>query len=64
MCDITSGQEYNAKEAENEINVSVYVYRQTNAERETYDYTGDKWSHWNSNKRSGNMQHIHYKGQL
>ena len=39
-------------EAEKRPKIQQFMYRDTtNVELEMYDYTGNNWSHWNSNKR-------------
>ena len=38
------------KEAKNKLKYKNFFYRDTtNVEPEMYDYTSNKWSHWNSN---------------
>ena len=40
------------KEAEKKVKIQVFMYRYTtNVEPEMYDYTNNKWSHWNSNEK-------------
>ena len=40
------------KEAEKEVKIQEYMYRDTaNVEHVMYDYTGNNWSHWNSNEK-------------
>ena len=40
------------KESEKEVKIQEFMYRDTaNVEHEMYDYTGNNWSHWNSNER-------------
>jgi len=40
------------KEAEKEIKIQEFMYRDTtNVEPEMYDYTSNNWSHWNSNEK-------------
>jgi hypothetical protein len=40
------------KEAEKNSKIQKFMYRDTtNVEHEMYDYTGNNWSHRNSNKR-------------
>jgi len=35
-----------------EVKIQEFMYRDTtNVEPELYDYTSNKWSHWNSNER-------------
>jgi hypothetical protein len=57
-CGNTSGHECQQKEAEEKLKYIKYIkiqefkYRYTtNVEHEMYDYTGNNWSHRNSNKR-------------
>jgi hypothetical protein len=38
------------KEAEKKLNYKSYRDK-TNVEPEMYDYTSNKWSHWNSNEK-------------
>jgi len=36
----------------NNVKIQEFVYRdKTNVELEMYDYTGNNWSHWNSNEK-------------
>ena len=40
------------EEAEKEVKIQEFMYRDTtNVEPEMYDYTGNNWSHWNSNEK-------------
>ena len=42
----------NVAQKEAEKKLQAFIYRDTtNAEPEMYDYAGNKWSHWNSNKK-------------
>jgi len=51
-CGNTGGQKCRAKGSENEAKIQELMYRDTtNVEPEMWDYTGNNWSHWNSNKR-------------
>jgi hypothetical protein len=51
-CGNTSGQKCHAKGSREETKIQAFMYRDTmNVEHEMYDYTGNNWGHWNSNKR-------------
>jgi hypothetical protein len=40
------------KEGGKEVKMQEFIYRDTtNVEPEMYDYTGNNWSHWNSNEK-------------
>ena len=48
----TRRQKCCAKGSGKEVKIQEFVYRDTtNVEPEMYDYTSNKWSHWNSNKK-------------
>jgi hypothetical protein len=41
-----------AKGSGKELKIQRFMYRDTaNVEPEMYDYTGNNWSHWNSNEK-------------
>jgi hypothetical protein len=41
-----------AKGSGKEVKIQEFMYRDTtNVEPEMYDYTGNNWSHWNSNEK-------------
>jgi hypothetical protein len=40
------------KRKQKEVKIQEFTYRdKTNVEPEMYDYTGNNWSHWNSNEK-------------
>jgi len=50
MCN-TRRQKCNAKGSGKGAKIQEFLYRDTmNVEHDMYDYTGNNWSHWNSNK--------------
>jgi len=50
MCN-TCRQKYNAKGSGKEAKIQEFIYRDTmNVEHDMYDYTGNNWSHRNTNK--------------
>ena len=50
-CDSTSGQKCRAKGSRTEAKIQDFMYRDTtNVKLEIYGYTGNNWSHRNSNK--------------
>ena len=51
-CDNTRRQKSRAKGSGKEVKIQGFRYRnKTNVEPEMYDYTSNKWSHWNSNEK-------------
>jgi hypothetical protein len=53
ICGNTSGQKCHAKGSRKETKTQQFMYTHTtNLEHEMYNYTGDNWSHRNTNKRS------------
>ena len=51
-CGNTGRQKCCAKGSGKEVKVQEFMYRDTtNVEPEMYDYTGNNWSHWNSNEK-------------
>ena len=51
-CGNTRRQKCCAKGSGKEVKVQEFMYRgKTNVEAEMYDYTGNNWSHWNSNEK-------------
>ena len=51
-CDNTRRQKCCAKGRGKEVKIQRFVYRDaTNVEPEMYGYTGNNWSHWNSNEK-------------
>jgi hypothetical protein len=51
-CDNTRRQKCCAKVGGKEVLIQEFRYRDTTyMERETYDYTSNNWSHWNSNEK-------------
>ena len=48
----TDRQKCCAKGSGKEVKIQLFVYRDaTNVEPEMYGYTGNNWSHWNSNEK-------------
>ena len=51
-CGNTCRQKRCAKGSGKEVIIQEFMYRDTtNVEPETYDYTNNNWSHWNSNEK-------------
>ena len=51
-CGNTCRQKCCAKGSGKEVEIQEFMYRDTtNVEPEMYDYTGNNWSHWNSNEK-------------
>ena len=51
-CGNTGRQKCCAKGSGEKVKVQEFMYRdKTNVEPEMYDYTGNNWSHWNSNEK-------------
>jgi hypothetical protein len=51
-CGSASRQKCHTKESRKETEVQVFMYRDTmNVEHELYDYAGNNFNHWNSDKR-------------
>ena len=51
-CGNTRRQKSCAKGSGKEVKIEEFMYRnKTNVELETYDYTSNNWSHWNSNEK-------------
>ena len=51
-CGNTCRQKCCAKGSGKEVKIQEFMYRDTaNVEPEMYDYTGNNWSHWNSNEK-------------
>jgi len=51
-CGNTCRQKCCAKGSVKEVKIQEFMYRDTmNVELEMYDYTGNNWSHWNSNEK-------------
>ena len=52
ICGNTCRQKCCAKGSGKEVKIQEFMYRDTtNVEPEMYDYTGNNWSHWNSNEK-------------
>jgi hypothetical protein len=50
-CGNTGRQKCCTKGSRKEVKIQEFMYRDTtNVEREMYNYTSNKWSHWNSNE--------------
>jgi hypothetical protein len=44
--------EMSCKRKRKKVKIQEFMYRdKTNVEPEMYDYTGNNWSHWNSNEK-------------
>jgi hypothetical protein len=51
-CGNTGRQKYYAEGSGKKVKIQQFMYRDMAiVERELYDYTGDNWSHWNSNEK-------------
>jgi hypothetical protein len=51
-CGNTCRQKYHTKGSRKTAKIQGFMYTDiTNVEHETYDYTGNNWSHWRSNIR-------------
>jgi hypothetical protein len=51
-CDNTSGQKCYATGSRKDTKIQEFMYRGTmNVKCEMYDYAGNNWKHWISNKR-------------
>ena len=51
-CGNTRRWKFCAKGSEKEVEMQKFMYRDTrNVEPKMYDYTGNNWSHWNSNEK-------------
>jgi hypothetical protein len=51
-CGNTRRQKCRAKGSGNEVKIQQFMYRESaNVEPEMYGYTGNNWSHWNSNEK-------------
>jgi hypothetical protein len=51
-CGNTGRQKWCARRSGKEVKIQEFMYRDTTSvEPETYDYTGNNWSHWNSNEK-------------
>jgi hypothetical protein len=64
-CGNTSRQKCCATGSGKEVKIQQFVYRDTtNVQLEMYDYTGNNWSHRNSNKRFKEEFESHKKKTL
>jgi len=51
-CGINRREKCCAKGSGKDVKIHEFMYRdKTNVESEIYDYTSNKWSHWNSNEK-------------
>ena len=68
-CGNSCGQKCHAKGSRKETKIQGFMCRDTmKVEHELYGYTGNNWSHWNSNEKFKeyleNIQQIHNKREL